>query len=161
MSLISTYTRGGINRVVDSTLVVTYSRSRIHGSWTWTAAFGVSSTTWTTAYELHRRARKSYRYVGMTEDAALACKADMIALYTRDYKESSWDGGAGNFIDGDAGRMCMAEISMNHNEDGSYDVVVNVNEDDVRTRLHAPSYIDVKTYFADESGRDYDGETEA
>ena len=161
MALIATFTRNGSNLVVDSGLVVTYSKSLINGNWSYTSA-NVSGY-YDYMMEYHRRARMSFRYVGMTKAAAEACKAAMIAAYTRTSKMSLWDGTTmgGAWSDSSAGEMPMAEIATTHNEDGSYDVVVNVNEDDVRMRKTAdsPSY---STLFSAERSRTYEnGEAES
>ena len=160
MALISSFSaENAINRVVDSALVVTYSATRISGSWSYTAAN--MSGSYAYMMEFHRRARKSYRYVGMTESAALACKTAMLALYTRSFKQSIWNdataGGAWSVESG--GSMPMADVAMSHNDDGSYDVVVNVNEDDSRMLKVGTDYNYV-TMFVTERQRDYDGETE-
>ncbi|MBQ2630408.1 MAG: hypothetical protein IJG13_12085 [Kiritimatiellae bacterium] len=148
------------NLVIDSGLVVTYSKSLINGNWSYTSAnvSGYYDYMW----EIHRRARMSFRYVGMTKDAAESCKAAMIAAYTRAFKISIWDyssmGGA--WYDNSAGEMPMAEIAMSHNEDGSYDVVVNVNEDDTRMRKTSES-TNYTLLFSAERSRTYEGgETE-
>ena len=38
MGLISSFTRNGSNLVIDSGLVVTYSKSLVSGSWSWATA---------------------------------------------------------------------------------------------------------------------------
>ncbi len=149
------------NRVVDSGLVVTYSVVKVNGTWSYTSANveGWYYYMW----ELHRRARKSYRYVGMTETAARACKAAMIALYTRTVQQSFWNGDTmgGGWTVGSGGEMPMAEIAMSHNDDGSYDVVVNVNEDDCRMAMANSSPPAFAVAFSTERlTRNYDGETE-
>lgn len=158
MALLAAYSSA--NLVIDSGLVVTYSKSLINGKWEYTSAnvSGYYDYMW----EMHRRARMSFRYVGMTKAAAEACKAAMIAAYTRQFKISIWDyssmGGA--WSDNNGGEMPMAEIAMSHNEDGSYDVVVNVNEDDTRMRKTSES-TSYSTLFYTERSRTYEGgETE-
>ena len=156
MGLISSFTRNGSNLVIDSGLVVAYSKSLISGSWGYTSA-NVSGN-YSYMMEHHRRARMSFRYVGMTKAAAEDCKAAMLAAYTREFKMSLWDGTTmgGEWYDDDAGEMPMAEVAVNHNDDGSYDVVVNVNEDDMRM-----SMVGGTADFDDEQARVYEGgETE-
>ena len=149
------------NLVIDSGLVVTYSKSLVSGSWAYVSANVSGSYAYMMEY--HRRARMSFRYVGMTEAAAAACKAAMISAYTRSFKISIWDDTSmgGSWSDNSAGEMPMSEIAMSHNDDGSYDVVVNVNEDDTRMRktTESPSYA---TLFSSERSRTYEGgETES
>lgn len=157
MSLLTSHSSA--NRVVDSALVVTYSCSLLSGSWSYTSAnvTGYYQYMW----ELHRRARKSYRYVGMTYDAAQTCKAAMLALYQRAVRTSKWrdDVMGGQWDRTSAGNVPMADVAVAHNDDGSYDVVVNVNEDDMCMSMQ--SAIDISTYFSNESLRSYDGETES
>ena len=157
MALLTSY--GATNRVVDSALVVTYSNSLISGMWSW-LSFNMWGT-WDRMREIHRRARKSYRYVGMTESAAQQCKAAMIAKYTRDFWTSIWDGNSagGSWTEVEGGSMPMADVAMSHNEDGSYDVIVNVNEDDSRMCL-ANSGFTYTSMGRRARRRDYDGETE-
>ena len=144
------------NLVIDSALVVTYSKSLINGNWSYTSA-NVSGY-YNYMMEYHRRARMSFRYVGMTKTAAEACKAAMIAAYTRSFKISIWDDTTmgGEWSDDSAGEMPMAEVAMSHNEDGSYDVSVNVNEDDTRMRktTTAAAY---SVLFSTERSRAYEG----
>lgn len=111
--------------------------------------------------EFTRHAQKSYRYVGMEESAARQCQAAMIEMYTRDFSMSIWNdataGGSWSVEYG--GTMPMAEVAMSRNDDGSYDVVINVNEIDTRIR----KVTDGGTFsviFSSERLRGYDGETE-
>lgn len=140
------------NLVIDSALVVSYSRSLISGNWSYTSANVSSSYNYMMEY--HRRARQSFRYVGMTKVAADSCKSAMVAKYTRSTYESIWDGDAmgGAWNTTASGEMLMAEVSASHNEDGSYDVVVNVNEDDTRM-----SKVGETAVFAYEPLRQYEG----
>lgn len=147
------------NRVVDSALVVTYSVSWQGGSWQQTSSMGITVASYDHMFEFRRRARKSYRYVGMTEAAANACKGAMIEKYTRSFSVSVWDDFNGIWADQPGGTVPMADVAMSHNDDGSYDVVVNVNEDDVRMSIRSSSSA-VAAMFYEERLRDYDGETE-
>ena len=154
MSLLNSY--GSDNLVIDSGLVVTYSKSLVSGGWGYTSANVSGSHDY--MWELHRRARQSFRYVGMTYDAAQTCKTAMIAKYTRSFKMSLWDGSSmgGSWTDNPAGSMPMAEISVAHNEDGSYDVLVNVNEDDMRMRK-VDGDVSPSVPFYTEASRSYEG----
>ena len=161
MALIATFTRNGSNLVIDSGLVVTYSKSLVSGTWSWES--GNMEGEYNYMMEYHRRARMSFRYVGMTKSAAESCKAAMITAYTRSFCASIWDGTTlnGSWSDSSAGSMPMAEVAMSHNEDGSYDVVVNVNEDDSRMRKTSSS-ASYSTLFSSERSRTYENsETES
>ena len=130
MALLTSY--GANNRVVDSGLVVTYSKRLISGNWGYTS--GNMSGYYNYMIELHRYARKSYRYVGMTYDAAISCRNAMITYYTRTVYQSEWNGnsanGSWNVVNG--GTQVMADISVQHSDDNAWDVVINVNEDTCR-----------------------------
>ena len=161
MALIATFTRNGSNLVVDSGLVVTYSKSLVSGSWSWVSA-NVEGT-YGYMMEYRRRARMSFRYVGMTKSAAESCRDAMISAYTRNFYMSVWDGTTmgGNWSTSSAGSQLMADVAMSHNDDGSYDVVVNVNEDDTRmSKVESPASYALA--FVYERLRTYEGnETES
>ena len=164
MALITSYSED--NRVIDSGLTVTYSRELVSGTWVGESLVAsAASNTYYFMWEYHRRATKSYRYVGMTDAAKDECLADMIELYTRNVRASFWnsttsDGhGLGSWSEDSAGQIVVADISPVHNEDGSWDVVVNVREDDVRMRK-TWNVVSPSTLFATEQQRGYDGETE-
>ena len=148
-----------VNRVVDSGLVVTYSKTLVSGNWSYTSANVSGSYNYMMEY--HRRARMSLRYLGMTEAAAKSCKAAMLSAFTRSFKSSLWDDSTmgGSWSDSSAGEGPMADVAMVHNDDGSYDVVVNVNEDDTRMRKVGES-ASYATLFFSERSRSYDGEYE-
>lgn len=155
MSLRTTYSDD--NLVIDSGLTVTYSKSLISGNWGYTSAnvSGYYNYMW----ELRRVAKQSFRYVGMTQAAAYACRDAMVAKYTRDFRISIWDSTSmgGGWHDEGAGSMPMAEVAPSHNDDGSYDVIVNVNEDDKRMRkVGDPIYF--PSAFAYERQRVYEGD---
>lgn len=157
MSLLTSHSSA--NRIVDSGLVVTYSKALVSGNWSYTSA-NVSGW-YNYMMEYHRRARMSLRYVGMTEAAAKDCKDAMMSAFTRSFKSSIWDGTTmgGSWSDSSAGEVPMADVAMVHNDDGSYDVVVNVNEDDTRMRKVGES-ASYATLFSSERSRSYDGEYE-
>ena len=139
MALKTSYSDANI--IVEEPLKVTYSTQVISGSWGWTS--GNVSGSYNRMRENHRYATKRFRYVGMTHDAALACRDALIEKFTRDFKMSIWNGDAmgGEWMSINGGTMCMADVSPEENEDGSYDVLVNVNEDDVKyTKVEDPFY---------------------
>lgn len=152
MGLLTSY--GANNRVVFNDKVVTYSRQRIYGQWTYVMLNVETTRYW--VWEYHRYCSKSYMYVGMDLATAQSCAQAMVTKYTRSTKISVWqDSGsaAGTFIDEDGGTVCMADISIQQQEGHMYSVVVNVREDDVKLRTYSttPSGL-----FTTENQRDYD-----
>lgn len=150
------------NVVVEEALTVTYSQSIIQGRWGYTSA-NVSGW-YSTMRELHRYARKSFRYVGMTYEAAKACRKEMVEKFTRTFKTSYWNadvmGGAWNEDEG--GTVPMADVSLVHDDGDAWSVHVRVSEDDVRFRKVQEGYA-YAVVFAAERQRGYgtDGEGEA
>ena len=139
MALKTSYSDANI--IVEEPLNVTYSTQIISGSWGWTSS-NVSGS-YNRMRENHRYATKRFRYVGMTHSAALACRYDLIEKFTRDFKMSYWNGDAmgGEWLTMTGGTMVMAYVTPEENEDGSYDVLVNVNEDDTKyTKVEVPFY---------------------
>lgn len=132
MSLLRSHSDANV--VVEEALTVTYSQSIIQGSWGYTSA-NVSGW-YSTMREIHRYARKSFRYVGMTHAAAKACRDAMVAKFTRDVKTSYWNSSAmgGGWNDEAGGTIPMADVSLVHDEGDAWSVHVRVNEDDVRFR---------------------------
>ena len=120
------------NIIVEEPLKVTYSTQIISGSWGWTSA-NVSGS-YTRMRENHRYATKRFRYVGMTHAAALTCRGELIEKFTRNFNMSIWNGDVtdGEWVSMNGGAMVMADGSPEENEEGSYDVIVNVNEDDTK-----------------------------
>ena len=147
---------GAANRVIDQGLVKTYSRQRVYQDYTY--VYGVAELiTIHSVWEYHRRATKSYRYVGMDRDTANACAEAMVAKYTRTTKVSDWNGSgelAGTFSEIDGGNIPMAEIAVVHVAGCMYEVHVTVNEDDMRLRVEIVS--NPKTLYSTENARDYD-----
>ena len=142
------------NIIVEEPLKVTYSTQIISGSWGWTSANVRGS--YNRMRENHRYATKRFRYVGMTHAAALTCRNALIAKFTRDFMTSIWNGDAmgGEWLTMTGGTMVMADVTPEENEDGSYDVLVNVNEDDTKyTKVEFPFYPNVA--FATERLRTY------
>ena len=129
-------TYGSGNLLITAGLVINYSSKMANGSWTGTSVTASSgSVTYGYMWEAHRYARMGFRYFGMTKSAANACRDAMIQKYTRTQHVREWSPTAGTMGDwvtnqSDAS-VLMSEISVEPNEDGSWDVVVTVNEDDV------------------------------
>lgn len=130
---------GTVNRVIDTALDIHYSKAVVTGSWSKVYAWGLGSETWTRMYEIHRYARKTYRYVGMTYEAAQRCRASMISYYTRNaLVPQTWDSFNGQWVDDVSGaqpKICTADVSVEHQDDGAWDVIVQVDEDDVRMAM--------------------------
>ena len=147
---------GAANRVIDQDLVKTYSRQLVYQDYTY--VYGIAELiTIHSVWEYHRRATKSYRYVGMDRDTANACAAAMVAKYTRATKISDWNATgehAGTFSDVDGGDIPMAEVAVVHVAGCMYEVHVTVNEDDTKTRTNIVA--NLETLFATENSRDYD-----
>lgn len=122
------------NVVIEEALTVTYSTVIIQGSWGYTS--GNVSGYYNTMREVHRYARKSFRYVGMTYAAAKSCRDAMVTLFTRDFKTSYWlsENMGGGWSDETGGTVLMADVALTHDEGDAWSVHVRVNEDDVRFR---------------------------
>lgn len=153
MGLLTSY--GANNRVVFNDKVVTYSKQRIYGNWTYLSALNILTTLYW-VWEYHRYCTKSYMYVGMDLATAQSCAAAMITKYTRSIKISEWQDGGGNagtFQDVNGGSICMADICIQQQEGHMYSVIVNVREDDVRLRTYST---DPSSLFSSENQRDYD-----
>ena len=141
------------NLVIEIGLKIWNSNRLIHGNWTWESISVTGS--FASMWEAHRYAQQSFRYVGMTKAAADACVEYLKGVYTRSIRSTRWSGAAyeGEWVREDGGTVIMAEISPTPNPDGSYDVVVNVNEDDVNMGKTAAEAMD----FDDEDEREYVG----
>lgn len=142
---------GDDNLVIEQGLTIWNSNRLIHGNWTWESISmsGSHANMW----EAHRYAQQSFRYIGMTKAAADACVEDMKDMYTRSIRSTRWSGAAngGEWVREAGGSVLMASISPTPNPDGSYDVIVNVNEDDVNMGKTASEAMD----FDDEDEREY------
>lgn len=154
MALLTSY--GSTNCVVESGLVVRYSKSPVYGQWQY--AIGVTTVTVGKAWQYTRTAAKSYRYVGMTYSAAKSCKADMIAKYTRTVKTSEWDAlseSTEHFGESssDNASILMADVALVCVGGVAWDVVINVNE--VDTRLRESHNGSPDALFASETDRTY------
>lgn len=152
MSLKSSY--GDENLVIDEALTVYDSTSIVSGNWSWESISANGS--FTQMRECHRYARKSFRYVGMTYSAASSCKTAIMTAFKRSFKNSVWDGAVnqGQWTVENGGSRLMAEVSMQPAGGDAWDVVVNVNEDDVRMQKVSSVY-SYDTVFATEKSRTY------
>lgn len=153
------------NREVEAALNVIYYKRLAQGTWVGTSVVSsTSSVTYSYMDEYHRVARKTYKYVGMTEDAAKSCAADMRTLYTRTVRYQKWDPTAGTMGDWEivqaTGTEMSAEIVARHVAGDMWETTISVNEDSVFfSKTDTPrSY---ETIFAPERNRTYDGESES
>lgn len=155
------------NRVVESSLSVSYFRKVVQGKWVGTTAVESSaSVTYTAMYEYHRVARKVYKYVGMTEAAAKDCAAAKISTYTRTVRYQKWNEtgssggtmGAWEWLEETASEM-SADIAARHVAGSMWEVSISVNEDSV-CMAKTDEAMSYATMFAQERQRSYDGETE-
>ena len=158
MGLLTTW--GDDNKVIESGLTVTYSKSKTFGSWTAESTGSSASVTYTEAWEYRRFASGVLKYVGMSYDAALSCAAAMNEAYARSTKISKWDPTgqsmySAEFIDVDGGSILMADVSVQKTAGHMYEVVVQVSETDARLRISgAASPADL---FTAENQRTYTG----
>ena len=150
MALLSNYSSD--NLVITEGKIVTYSKSRIYGSWSYTS--GTTVTTYTSAWEFHRYCSMSFEYVGMTYSAAMRCAEDLVEKYTRSFKISEWNGNQGVFVSTSGGEQVMASVSVAYDGGSAYSVRVSVREDDCRLKRTDPGEIDA--LFADENSRSYE-----
>lgn len=149
MGLLSTATAA--NRITERALTVTYSKPRITGNWSWVDA---NIPYWRTqAYEYHRYASCAYRYVGMSYAAAKAAADAIRDAYVRAFKVSEWQNN-GRFAPLDMGTKLQGFVEVVRDRGHLYDVVVRINEDDVRLSLDPNESFAV--LFAAEDARKYD-----
>lgn len=140
------------NRVVDTELAVTYSKTKVYGQWTYQVAIVATETRYE-AWSYVRSANKTYRYVGMTKAAADACANDMRQIYLRTQKSSVLSDQLREFVDEITGYVPMADVAVNRVNGGMWEVSVNVRETDARLRFAS---VTASSLFADEDARDYD-----
>lgn len=145
---------GDSNLVVDQELVVTYSKGRISGSWSY--ASGATIQTITEAWEYRRFASKRMRYVGMTKTAAMNCRDALISKFTRSITNSKWNDATHTFTTESGGTEVMASIVPRHVAGNMWEVTCDVREYDSRisTASYSPSSL-----FTSENARDYSGVT--
>lgn len=151
MALLTTWTAA--NRVITTEKVITYSRSKIYGSWRWGEAI---IYTFNEAWEYHRYCTKTYSYVGLTKEAAMACATAMVEYYTRSTKVSyfaSTGPTAGSFLPEDGGTVCMADVSPRMTAGGMWQVDISVREDDARLSRDS---VPPDALFTTENAREYD-----
>ena len=133
------YSWSNANKITTKSLQIQYT-----GSYTKTYAGN-------RVYEFHRIASKEYQYVGMTEAAAKACQDAKLAQYTRKFVQ--WFNQNGNY-----GKYrefkCVANVTMNNDEDGLWTVNISVNEDQMQ--YYAAFDVDAIPYGLFDTGLNYD-----
>lgn len=152
MALRTSYGDGNI--IVEVPLDVIYTTQIIVGSWSYTTALGGAGYYYRMR-ESHRYATKRFRYVGMTFGAAKSCRDELKLIFTRSFHTQVWNGATAQWNNvPTANSVCMASVELEENEDGSYDVVVNVKEDDMKYGMENESF-DPSRVFAVERLRTY------
>lgn len=147
------------NKIITMGKTVWYSQAYVKGDWTY--EYGVSQFNhYDYAWEYHRYCQLQFEYVGMTYSAAKSCATDMVTRYTREFKISEWNPPVGltpgteEFTDIVGGNLPMAQVAIIYEGGSSYKVVVSVQEDDSRLRIHAAN--DPASLFTAENSRTYD-----
>ena len=90
----------------------------------------MSMTAYTGIYtynHVEQITRESYAYVGMTAEAAAACAADMVALYTKNVGKPIVDRWTGAVTYEDE-VMCVASVRAVHVGGRMYNVEIDRNE---------------------------------
>jgi Tfp pilus assembly protein PilV len=90
----------------------------------------MSMTVYTGVYwydHVEQITRESYAYVGMTAEAAAACAADMVALYTKNVGKPVVDRLTGAVAYEDV-TMCVASVRAVHVGGRMYNVEIDRNE---------------------------------
>ena len=119
MALLSTY--GNENKEVYELPVTVSIRTRV-------SIWSISAHTGVFTYDhLEQITRESYAYVGMTAEAAAACAADMVALYTKNVGIPIVDRMTGAVTYEDV-VMCVASVRAVHVGGRMYNVEIDRNE---------------------------------
>lgn len=119
MALLDTY--GPDNKEVYE-LPVTVSIRTLVSIWSMTVYTGIFT------YEhVEQITRESYAYVGMTAEAAAACAADMVALYTKNVGHPIVNRATGAVTYEDVA-MCVASVRAVHVGGRMYNVEIDRNE---------------------------------
>ena len=119
MALLDTY--GPENKEVYELPVTVSISTRVHI---------MSMTAYTGVYtydHLEQITRESYAYVGMTAEAAAACAADMVALYTKNVGKPIVNRMTGAVTYEDVA-MCVASVRAVHVGGRMYNVEIDRNE---------------------------------
>lgn len=157
MALLTAWTDD--NKIIDSGLTISYSKSKVFGSWTATSTTAsTASVTYNEAWEYRRFASGTFRYVGMDYDTSLRCAQAMVAEYSRPTIISKWDPTGqsmynAEFIDVDGGTVLMADVNVQNTAGHMYEVVVQVREQDMRMRINGSA--GPSSLFTTENQRQY------
>ena len=119
MALLDTY--GPDNKEVYELPVTVEIRTRV---------YVMSMTAYTGIYtynHVEQIIRESYAYVGMTAEAAAACAADMVALYTKNVGHPIVNRMTGAVTYEDVA-MCVASVRAVHVGGRMYNVEIDRNE---------------------------------
>lgn len=122
------------------------------GSWSFSS--GNVTTTYCNANEVHLYTTGSYRYVGCSYAEAYSVAKQLAAALVFEQKYSSWNSSSGVFEESTLGQTIQADVAIVKQVGHLYDVVVNVNADDVRLRIPTDN-ADYSSLFADEDARDW------
>jgi len=151
MGLLTTATAD--NRIVDRDLVITYSQKLVNGKWHW--IYGLAEGDVWRAWEYRRFATKTYRYVGMDFDSAKTKAESILQSFTREYwiSQFEYDSSGAHFYQYSGGIKPCATVSVNKMQGHMYEIIIQVNEEDVAysTKIQNP-----ETVFAYEQSRTYD-----
>ena len=153
MGLLTTATAD--NKIIDQALTVTYSKMPINGYWS--ASTGLTVNFWECAFEYHRYATVSYRYVGMDYASAMQAANTIRSQYTRDYWVSEWQVSgryAGTFRDLYCGKKIQGSVDVVKTVGHLYEIQVSISEDDTRMSLTGLESYDAM--FQNENLRHYD-----
>ena len=119
MALLDTYGPG--NKEVYELPVTVSISTRVY-------VMSMTAYTGVFAYDhLEEITRESYAYVGMTAEAAAACAADMVALYTKNVGKPIVDRWTGAVTYEDV-TMCVASVRAVHVGGRMYNVEIDRNE---------------------------------
>lgn len=150
MSLLSTY--GSANKVTSVGLDVRYSCEYDSGYYVYT-----------------RYATKTYAFVGMDEQTAKTCAAEMRAKYLRKHNRVDIESLTGEGPDGSPVSSttaadksvyeALSTISLTHDEGDAWSVEIQVNETDIRATKSDSS--SPASLFSTENAWDYDDDGDA
>lgn len=173
MALLSAY--NDYNKVTSTALNVKYSIEM--GTMTKKVTTGGKGSSGSTQYidepyyRVTRYATKSYSYVGMDYNTAVACQNAKISQYTRPYSriveilssDPTWEppiedpeAEAPEFtvLSTENIIACTSDIVARHDAGGMWNVIINVNETDEKPSETLPA--NAASLFAAENNRNYD-----
>ncbi|MBR4522813.1 MAG: hypothetical protein IKO64_01060 [Kiritimatiellae bacterium] len=141
--------------VIESDRQVNYAVRRIAGNWKYAQGVGIEATL-TRAWSYSRYCTGSLRYIGLTRSAANTLAATLRSRYTRSCKISVFDGDTigltEHFSDIDGGDVSMASVEVRAAGGDAYDVILQLNEQDEKTR---ENHVSATSLFSTENNRTY------